>query len=131
MLPFALLSSKNYVGPWQFNLLWKPWAHALEIHFICRTYIFEASAEKKQKLAVNAFSALHNLNIQAIVFAEQQHLLLWENRYVKYISSWEVSKKVKIRLQQLQKQQRNWDRCAHEQGMQKRKKILCELVNLE
>lgn len=105
---FALSSSKNYLGPLQFGLLCKPWAYVLEIHFICRTNIFEASIEKKQKLAVNAFSALHSLNIQTVVFIEQQHLLLWENRCVKYISSWEVSKKVKIRLQQLQKQQRNW-----------------------
>lgn len=110
MLLFALLGSKNYLGPLQFGLLCKPWAHALEILFIFRICIFEASTEKKQKLVLNAFSALHSLNIQTVVFAEQQHLLLWENRCVKYISSWEVSKKVKIRLQQLQKQQRNWNR---------------------
>lgn len=122
MLPFALLSSKDDLGLLQFGLLCKPWAHALEIHFICRICIFEASTEKKQKLALNAFSALHSLNIQTVVFVEQQHLLLWKNRCVRYISSWEVSKEVKIRLQQLQKQQRNWGRCAHEQGIQKREK---------
>lgn len=96
MLPFALLSSKDALGLLQFGLLCKPWAHALEIHFICRICIFEASTEKKQKLALNAFSALHSLNIQTVVFVEQQHLLLWKNRCVRYISSWEVSKEVKI-----------------------------------
>lgn len=92
-MPFALLSSKNDLSPLQFGLLCKPWAHALEIHFIYRIYIVEASTEKKQKLALNAFSALPSLNIQTVVFVEQQHLLLWKNRCVKYTSSQEISKR--------------------------------------
>lgn len=91
-LPFFLLSSKNDLGPLQFGLLCKPWAHALEIHFIYRNYIVETSTEKKQKLALNAFSALPSLNIQTVVFIEQQHLLVWKNRRVKYTSSWGISK---------------------------------------
>lgn len=93
ILPFALLSSKNDLSPLQFGLFCKPWAHALEIHFIYGICIVEASTEKKQKLAQNAFSAFPSLNIQAVVFVEQRHLLLWENRCVKYSASQETSKR--------------------------------------
>ena len=70
MLPFAFLNSKNDLGPLRFGLLCKPWAHALEIHFIYRICIVEASTEKKQKLALNAFCALPSLNIKTVAFAE-------------------------------------------------------------
>lgn len=83
MLPFALLSSRNDLGPLQFVLLCKHRAHALEIHFTYRIYVVEASTDKKQKLALNVFSVLPSLNTQTVVFVEQQHLLLWESRCVK------------------------------------------------